>query len=105
MQDFDRAHLGMDVGETPTLLEVDWQKWESGSGWGWVFYCPPPTLPMADFARLSGAMAHVWSGAEVISKITRDRNNQNIQQPPFLLVRFGSSGYFASLMKKQIPSN
>ena len=24
MLGFDRAHLGMDVGETPTLLEVDW---------------------------------------------------------------------------------
>jgi hypothetical protein len=24
MQDFDRAHLGMDLGETPTLLEVEW---------------------------------------------------------------------------------
>gem|GEM_PF-5280898 len=24
MRDFDRTNLGMDVGETPTLLEVDW---------------------------------------------------------------------------------
>jgi len=24
MRDFDRTNLGMDVGETPTLLEFDW---------------------------------------------------------------------------------
>jgi hypothetical protein len=32
MQGFDRANLGMDVGETPTLLEVGWQKWNWEQG-------------------------------------------------------------------------
>ncbi len=24
MRDFDQTHLGMNIGEAPTLLEVDW---------------------------------------------------------------------------------